>query len=98
MKAIVIHEHGGVEVLKYEDVATPEPGIGELLVKIKTVGMNHFDHDIRAGISGVDHKLPHIMGVEGAGVVAEVGEGVTDFKVGDHVGPLYVRRPVSCRH
>ena len=88
MKAIVLHKHGGPEQLRYEDIDTPQPGPGQLLISIKSIGLNHFDIDCRNGISGYDFNLPHIMGCEGAGVVAEVGPGVSQFKVGDHVIPI----------
>ncbi len=96
MKAIVIHEYGGVDKLKYEDVPTPEVGVGEVLIQVKTAAINHFDHDIREGVSGVQQALPHVLGVEGAGVIAEVGEGVTALKPGDRVAPMFAQRPLSC--
>ena len=53
MKAVVIRAHGGVENLLYEEVETPEPGPGELLVRIRASGINHLDHDVREGVSGI---------------------------------------------
>jgi len=75
MKAIVIHAHGGIDQLSYEEIATPEPGAGEVLVRVRAAGVNHFDHDIREGYSGHGQAMPHILGVEGAGEVAYVGPG-----------------------
>ena len=85
MKAVVLREHGGIDKLLYEDVQTPRPGPGEVLVKIGASGVNHLDHDLREGISGFELALPHVMGVEGVGEVVELGEGVLSAKVGDRV-------------
>ena len=49
MKAVVIREHGGIQNLLFEDIETPKPGTGEVLVRIRATGVNHFDHDIREG-------------------------------------------------
>lgn len=88
MKAVVIHETGGPEKLIYEDIETPTVGDGEVLINLKTVGLNHFDLDVRGDISGyLKLKMPHILGVEGAGVIADIGAGVRGFKVGDRVMP-----------
>ena len=78
MKAVVIREHGGIQNQLFEDIDTPKPGPGEVLVRIRATGVNHFDHDIREGVSGITHKLPHVPGVEGVGEIAEVGPGVED--------------------
>ena len=97
MKAIVLHEHGGVEQLRYEEVETPVPGPGQLLINIKSIGLNHFDLDCREGISGYDFNLPHVMGCEGAGVVSAAGPGVTQFKPGDRVIPILTINFGICR-
>ncbi len=81
MKAIVLRELGGPEKLLYEDVATPTPGAGEAVVKLKAAALNHRDHWIRVGqYAGI--KLPIILGSDGAGVVEAVGEGVDTSLVG----------------
>jgi NADPH:quinone reductase-like Zn-dependent oxidoreductase len=85
MKAIAIRAHGGLEALRYEEVPTPEPGPGEALVRIRAAGANHFDHDIREGVSGIRHVMPHVLGIEGVGEVAALGPGVTGRKVGERV-------------
>ncbi|MBT6442610.1 MAG: alcohol dehydrogenase catalytic domain-containing protein [Alphaproteobacteria bacterium] len=96
MKAVVIHEHGDPSVLKYEDIETPSVGPNDVLINIKAVGLNHFDLDVRDGISGYfSLDMPHILGCEGAGVVAEVGSAVTAFKPGQHVLPYLT---TSCGH
>lgn len=87
MKAVVMREHGGIEVLRLEDVPTPQPRHGEILVRLHAAAVNHFDHDIREGISRIEHSWPHIPGVEGAGEVVEIGAGVTRVAVGDRVIP-----------
>lgn len=83
MKAVRVHEFGGPEVLRYEDMPTPEPGQGEVLVKIAAAGVNFIDIYHRIGI--YQQPLPTTLGVEGAGTVEAVGPGVTDVKPGDAV-------------
>jgi NADPH:quinone reductase len=84
MKAIRIHEYGGPEVMKYEDVPTPAPGKGEAVVKIAAAGLNYIDIYFRSGLSKAA-QLPFTPGHEGAGTVSAVGEGVTEVKAGDRV-------------
>lgn len=83
MKAVRIHEHGGPEVLRWEDVAQPEPGRGEVVVCIKAAAMNHLDLWVRQGFPGI--PLPMILGSDGAGVVQATGKDVQDFSPGDEV-------------
>jgi NADPH:quinone reductase-like Zn-dependent oxidoreductase len=83
MKAIRFHEFGGPEVLKYEDVPDPRPRKDQVLVRVKACALNHLDLFIRKGLPGV--KLPHINGSDVAGIIAEVGEYITDLKVGQRV-------------
>lgn len=90
MKAIVLHKTGGPGVLSYEDIETPKPGPGEVLIRVRAAGVNHVDIDIRKGVSGMSLKLPHIPGVDAAGVVAEVGEGVSGWAEGDRVAPHFI--------
>ena len=89
-KAIRIHTNGGPEVLKYEDVPTPEPGPGEALVKHHAIGLNYIDVYFRTGLYKAP-SMPLIIGQEGAGTVTAVGAGVTVVKPGDRVayaGPI----------
>ena len=74
MKAIRIHSDGGPEVLRYEDAPDPEPGDGEVLVRLRAAGLNHLDIWIRQGRPSV--AKPHIMGADGAGVLDGTGERV----------------------
>jgi NADPH2:quinone reductase len=83
MKAIVVNEHGGPEVLSYEDVPVPEPGSGEARVRLAASGVNFIDVYQRTGVYPMDP--PFVLGQEGAGEVEAVGEGVEDFSVGDYV-------------
>jgi len=83
MKAMRFHQHGGPEVLVYEDVAAPEPGPGEAVVQIEASGLNYIDTYHRDGLYPVE--LPCTPGMEAAGIVARVGAGVTDIKEGDRV-------------
>ena len=83
-KAIRIHENGGPEVLRWEEVPLEKPGPGEVLLKHTAVGLNFIDIYQRAGLYPLE--LPQTLGMEGAGVIEEVGEGVTDFSPGGRVG------------
>jgi len=83
MKAVRIHEFGGPEVLRYEDVPDPQPRKDQVLVRVKACAMNHLDIFVRTGIPGV--TLPRILGSDIAGEIAEVGEYITGFKVGQRV-------------
>ena len=84
MKAIRVHECGGPEALRYDDVSTPEPQVGEALVKIVAAGVNFIDVQQRAG-RYKPPALPFTLGSEAAGTVTAVGEGVTEVAVGDRV-------------
>ena len=89
-KAIRIHTNGGPEVLRYEDVPTPDPGPGEALVQQEAVGLNYIDVYFRTGLYKAP-SMPCIIGQEGAGLVRAVGQNVTAVAVGDRVayaGPL----------
>lgn len=83
MKAIRVHEYGGVEVLKYEDVEMPEPGEGQVRVKIEAVGVNFID--IYQRIGRYQGKLPFTLGQEGGGIVEAVGPNVGGVRAGDRV-------------
>src|ERR1700756_3999786 len=83
MKAAVIHEFGGPEVLRYEDVPDPRPRVDQILVRVRACAMNHLDLWVRKGLPGV--KLPHILGSDIAGEIVEVGEYVGGFKPGQRV-------------
>jgi NADPH:quinone reductase-like Zn-dependent oxidoreductase len=95
MKAIVLHEFGEPEVLTYEDVERPEPGPGEVLVKVHAVSVNQtLDLGIRAGTAGYNIPLPAILGIDSAGEVESVGDGGSSFAKGDRVTSI-LRPPVG---
>ncbi len=85
MKAIRVHEFGGPEVLKLEDVPTPKPGAGQVLVRVHAAGVNPYDTYMRAGTYPVKPPLPYTPGSDAAGVVEAVGEGIVRVKRGDRV-------------
>src|SRR5436309_3492281 len=85
MKAILVREFGGPEVLKLEEVPTPKPGAGQVLVRIHAAGVNTYDTYMRAGSYAVKPQLPYTPGSDGAGVVEAVGDGVKKVKKGDRV-------------
>ena len=84
VKAVRMHEAGGPEVLHYEDVTLPDPGPGEALVRHEAIGLNYIDVYHRTGLYPVP-SLPWPIGMEGAGVVEAVGEGVTEVSAGMRV-------------
>ncbi len=83
MKAIRIHEDGGPEVLRLEDVPDPPPAADEVLIRLRAASLNHLDLWLRQGLPSV--PKPRILGADGAGMVAALGEGVTGFAEGDRV-------------
>lgn len=85
MKAVLFHRHGGPEVLEYTDFPTPEPGPGEVQVRLEAAALNRLDLWVREGWPGIKLEYPHIPGADGAGFVSAVGQGVTDWQVGDRV-------------
>jgi len=85
MKAIRVHEFGGPEVLKLEEVPTPRPAAGQVLVRVHAAGVNPYDTYMRNGVYAIKPPLPYTPGSDGAGTVEAVGEGVTKVKPGDRV-------------
>jgi NADPH:quinone reductase-like Zn-dependent oxidoreductase len=87
MKAVVLHEYGGPSKLKYEDFPDPQTGKGEVLVRVAAAGLNPIDWKIRSGAMKefMPVQFPTVLGYDFAGVVRELGEGVTGFAVGDRV-------------
>ena len=98
MKAAVIHDYGlAFDTIKYEEVETPVPQEGELLVKVFANAINHCDTDLRKGLFGVTSKMPHVMGVDAVGEVVQIGSGVKNFKIGDRVAPHFMLTCGTCR-
>lgn len=85
MRAIRVKEFGGPEVMRLEEVADPQPGAGQVLVRIEAAGVNPVDAYIRTGTHAQRPQLPYTPGMDAAGTVAAVGEGVKRFKTGDRV-------------
>lgn len=85
MKAAVIHENGGLEVVRVEDIPKPQPAADEVLVRVRYAGLNHLDIWVRKGRPGVQMQWPHVLGSDGAGVVEAVGSQVKHLKAGDAV-------------
>ena len=92
MKAILAREFGGPEVLKLEDVPDPAVSRGQVRVKVHAIGVNPYDTYMRAGGYAIKPDLPYTPGADAAGVIDQVGEGVTQWRVGDRV---YVSGTVS---
>ncbi len=87
MKAIVVHQYGGPEVLKWEEYPDPVPGLGEVLIKVAGASVNPIDYKRRAGLTKDWYpiKFPGLIGVDIAGTVVKIGTGVEGFYVGDKV-------------
>src|SRR5271168_4432093 len=87
MKAVVVHQYGGPEVLKFEDYPDPVPGPGEVLVRVAAASVNPIDYKRRAGLTKDFYPIhfPGLIGVDVAGTAVEIGAGVEDFSVGDQV-------------
>ncbi len=85
MKAILFHNHGDVDVLEYSDYPTPEPGPGQVLVRLKAAALNRLDIWVREGWPRLKLEYPHIPGADGAGEIAALGKGVNNWSIGDRV-------------
>ena len=85
MKAIIVHEYGGPDVMKLEEVPTPEPRDRQILINVKAIGVNPVDTYLRSGNYANAPTPPYTPGKDAAGVVEKVGDGVTKFKAGDRV-------------
>lgn len=98
MRAAVLKSHGGLDVVEYvEDLPVPDPGPGQVRLKMKAAALNRLDLFVREGWKGLNLDFPHVIGSDGAGIVDETGEGVTDFEAGDPVAvdpSLYPPRPL----
>ena len=85
MKAVRIHEHGGPEVLRYEDAPEPKPRADEILLRVRACSVNHLDLFVRSGLPGLKLTMPHILGSDAAGEVVAVGDVCEQVKPGDRV-------------
>src|SRR5688500_17416106 len=87
MNAVRFYEHGGPEMLHYEEVARPIPGEGEVLIRVHAAGVNPIDWKIRTGFVPIKppNTFPVILGFDVAGRIEAVGAGVNNFAIGDEV-------------
>ena len=85
MTAVRMHRRGGPEVLHLETVPVPEPGVGEVLIRVLAATVNHTDLFHRSGRFHIQKPLPHTLGMDVAGEIAGVGDGVADWRLGDRV-------------
>jgi len=85
MRAAVIHEHGGLDCVGVEEIPEPKAGAGEVVLEVRSAALNHLDIWVRKGRPGITLKMPHVLGSDGAGVIAELGSGTHGVKVGDEV-------------
>jgi NADPH:quinone reductase-like Zn-dependent oxidoreductase len=85
MKAVFFTQHGGPEVLQYGELPAPEPEPGQALVRIEASGLNHMDIFVRDGWPGIRLAYPHILGADGAGIIAALGEGASGWQTGERV-------------
>ena len=83
-KAVRVHDYGGPEVLRFEDIDVADPGFGEILLRHTAIGLNYADIHTRNGRYPLPH-LPHVIGGEGCGVVEALGHGISNVEVGDRV-------------
>jgi NADPH:quinone reductase-like Zn-dependent oxidoreductase len=95
MKAIVISEHGGPEALSYTNVPDPQIGPEGVLVRVRACALNHLDLWVRRGMPGITIPMPHILGSDISGDVAQVGDKVSHINVGDRV---LLSPGISCGH
>jgi NADPH:quinone reductase-like Zn-dependent oxidoreductase len=95
MKAVRFHQHGGPDVLKYEDAPEPKIQVNEVLVRVETCALNHLDLWLRVGVAAWKLPMPHIVGSDIAGEVVEIGALVTRVKPGDRV---LLAPGISCGH
>ena len=98
MNAIVLRNFGGPEALRLEDVSTPQPSADEVFVKVNSVSVNRtLDLVVRAGNYPVKIQMPHVLGVDPAGVIAGVGSNVDKLKIGERVAVVSFIACNKCR-
>jgi NADPH:quinone reductase-like Zn-dependent oxidoreductase len=95
MKAVVFDQHGGPEVLQLRDVPDPKTGPGHVLIEVKATSINHIDIFLRRGMPGVKVPMPKIVGSDAAGIIRELGTGVSGLTVGQRVT---INPGISCGH
>jgi len=98
LKAVRFHEFGGPDVLRVEEVDDPSAGPGEVVIDISASALNHLDVDIREGVSRFPVEPPFTLGIEVVGRIAELGEGVEGWRIGERVLPYLMNTCGSCRY
>ncbi len=93
MKAIRIHNHGDYDTLRIENIPRPAPDAGEILLEMRYSALNHLDTWVRRGVPGHKFPLPITPGSDGSGIIAELGEGVEGFELGE---PIAIAPGYSC--
>ncbi|HRQ24701.1 MAG TPA: zinc-binding dehydrogenase [Anaerolineales bacterium] len=93
MKATLFRQHGGPEVLEFTDFPNPQPKAGEVLVRLRAAALNRMDVMVRDGWQGLKLDLPHINGADGAGEIAALGNGVSDFQISE---PVVINANLGC--
>jgi NADPH:quinone reductase-like Zn-dependent oxidoreductase len=97
VRAVVFREFGSSDVLQLEQLDDPSPGPGEVAIDIAACALNHLDVDVREGTSRFPVEPPHVLGLEVVGQIAELGEGVEGWQVGDRVMPYLMDTCGRCR-
>jgi NADPH:quinone reductase-like Zn-dependent oxidoreductase len=97
VRAVRFHEFGHADVLRVEEIDDPTPGPGEVTIRIRAAALNHLDVDVREGISRFPVAFPHTLGVELAGEIEQVGDGVDGWSPGDRVNPYIMATCGQCR-
>ena len=98
MKAVRIHSHGGLDVLKYDSLDEPVCNSNSIKVKIKASALNHLDIWVRNGIPGINIPLPLIMGSDASGEIIEIGSNVNKFNIGDNIVVQPGTFPNDCKY
>jgi NADPH:quinone reductase-like Zn-dependent oxidoreductase len=96
MKAVRIHQHGGPEVLKCEDIPEPSIKANEVLVRVRACSLNHLDLWVRNGLPGIKFAMPHILGSDIAGEVIRVGDLCERIRPGQRVCPSSSSKLLRC--
>ena len=97
MKAVRIHNHGGLDVLKYDSLDEPICNPNKIKIKIKAAALNHLDIWVRNGLPGIKIPLPLIMGSDGSGEIVEIGKNINKFNLGDKVVVQPGTFPENCK-
>jgi len=88
MKALYFEQHGELDAIRYGDVPEPETGPGQIKMKVRATALNYLDVWVRRGWPGLKLEMPHWCGADMAGEIVELGKGVSDWQVGQRVGPM----------